>query len=165
MIPLLKKIDSSLEVTEKVLVVVLFSALVLLVVINIISRNIFHVSFQKILETAPALVLWLALLGSTIALKENRHIKLDILLRFCPGKVRIAANAATGLFGMIVMGILFYTSLEFVKNETEIFGSAGWISIVFPLFFGIALFRYGMQLLVAVRGSVAGPSSAAAGEK
>lgn len=136
------KIDDFLAVFEKILVVVFFSALVLLIFFNIVSRNLLHFSFQKILEIAPALVLWLALLGSTLALKEKRHIKLELILRFCPEKIRFIANIAVSAFGMIVMMILLWASLEFVSNEVALFGQWGFISVIFPLFFSVSLFRY-----------------------
>ena len=138
----INKIDDFLAKCEEALVVVLFSALVLLTLFNIISRNLLHVSFQKILEITPVLVLWLALVGSTMALKKQRHIKIELLLRFCSEKVRFIAIIVSCAFGTTVMGILFWASLEFVKNEIKIFGQAGFFSVVFPLFFALSFFRY-----------------------
>jgi len=138
----INRIDDFLAVCEKAIVVLLFSVLVILIVFNIVSRNLFQVSFQKILEVAPAFVLWLALLGSSLALKSRRHIRLELLLRYCTSPLRYAAGILTGLFGMTVMGILFYASLGFVENEVAIFGPWGWMSLIFPLFFAISCFRY-----------------------
>ena len=143
----MNKIDDFLAVIEKFLVVVFFSALILLIFFNIISRNLFHLSFQKILEIAPALVLWLVLVGSSLALKEKRHIKLELLLRFCSEKIRFSANIAASLFGMIITGILFIAALEFVTNEIAIFGWWGWISVIFPIFFLVSFFRYFVRMV------------------
>ena len=52
------KIDDVLETVEKLILVVLFWSLILLIFFNILSRNLFHISFQKIFELSPALVLW-----------------------------------------------------------------------------------------------------------
>jgi TRAP-type C4-dicarboxylate transport system permease small subunit len=142
----LKKIDRLLSKVEKGLVVALFATLVLALAFNIVSRNLFDRSFQKVLELAPALVVWLALLGSTLALKENRHIRLEILLRFCPATFQKGARVAVNLFGMAVMGLLLYASADFVRNEVEIFGPWGWLSVIFPIFFAVALFRFFTQL-------------------
>jgi len=143
----IRKFDEFLAVFEKSLVIAIFSALILLITFNVISRNLFQISFQKILEISPSLVLWLALLGSSLALRNQRHIKLEILLRFCSEKVRTFAIIAVSSFGMAVMGILFWVSIEFVVNETVIFGKWGWISIIFPMFFAISFFRYFFQLM------------------
>lgn len=138
----LKRIDRSLAVMEKSLVVALFSALVISMAVNIVSRNFFDSSFQKALELAPAMVLWLAMLGSTLALRENRHIRLEILLRYCPETFRKGARIAVGCFGMAVMGFLGLAAVDFVGNEIAIFGPWGWLSVIFPIFFAIALFRF-----------------------
>ena len=142
----LHKIDALLARIEKYLILLLFSALILLVALNILLRNLFHVSFQKILELAPVIVLWLSLAGSTLALKQQRHIKLELFLRYLPVTYRSAARLASCAFGITVMGILFGVSLEFVKNEIDIFGPWGCFSVIFPLFFAVCLFRYFVSL-------------------
>jgi len=139
---LLNKIDDLLAFLEKSLAVSLFALLVLTIFFNIIFRNIFQISFHTLLEIAPTLVVWLALLGATLGLRSHRHIKLELLLRFCSRKVRRMAGMAAGAFGTVIMGILFFASLEFVTNEVAIFGSRGWLSLIFPVFFSLACFRY-----------------------
>ncbi|MBT8359008.1 MAG: TRAP transporter small permease subunit [Desulfobacterales bacterium] len=146
-----KKLDEFLAVFEKSLVVVFFSALILLISFNVISRNLFQISFQKILETTPSLVLWLALLGSSLALKYQRHIKLGILLRYCSNKFKTFAILAQSVFGMMVMGILLVVSIEFVGNEIVIFKKWGLISIIFPIFFATSFFRYFIQLMSNIK--------------
>ena len=138
----LRRVDRILAAMEKSLVVALFSFLVISLAVNIVSRNFFDYSFQKILELAPAMVLWLAMIGSTLALRENRHIRLEILLRFCPEAFRNGARIATGCFGMVVMGFLGHAAIDFVGNEIAIFGPWGWLAVIFPIFFSIALFRF-----------------------
>ena len=138
----LTKIDSALEYLEKAILVTLFAALVLLIAFNILVRNLFGVSLQETLELPPTIVLWISLLGATLALKTGRHIKLEILLRYTGHKTRRTARLISGLFGMAVMAILFAASLSFVKNEWAIFGIGGATALVFPTFFALASFRY-----------------------
>ena len=147
MLKYIKKIDTFLARLEKTIILILFSGLVTLIIFNIVTRNLFNISYQKLLELLPSFVLWLALLGSTLALKNSNHIKLELLLRFFPDRVRHHANTFSCIFGMIIMGILFTVSVEFVNNEVEIFGPLGWSSIIFPLFFLLSFFRYGVMML------------------
>jgi TRAP-type C4-dicarboxylate transport system permease small subunit len=147
----LRKLDDWLAFAEKVLLVFLFSSLVLLISFNIITRNLFNYSFQPILEAAPAAVLWLALLGSTLALKQNRHIKLEILLRYLGRRARNFAHLFSSMIGLAIMGVLFIASIEFVKNEIQIFGPGGWVSAVIPIFFALAAFRYALQMINVFR--------------
>lgn len=144
----LTRIDEALELAEKTLLVLLFSSLILLFVFNILTRNLLNYSFQIILEVAPGVVLWLALLGSTLALKQQKHIKLELLLRYLGRRSQLFARSFSGLIGLCIMGVLFVASIEFVINEIEIFGPAGWVSVVFPIFFLLASFRYALQVVV-----------------
>ncbi|MCB2149211.1 MAG: TRAP transporter small permease [Deltaproteobacteria bacterium] len=142
MIHTLKRLDDALALIEKCVIVLCFSLLVFFIVFNILSRNFFHLPSHKIFEAGPNLVLWLALLGASLALKQQRHIRLEVVLRYCGNRIRQWAAVAVNLFGTVVMGILLCTSLEFVKNETAMFGAWGWLSIIFPFFFSVAAFRY-----------------------
>jgi len=103
----------------------------------------------------PALVLWLALIGSTLALRENRHIRIELVLRFCPPRLGALAGRVCGLFGMAIMAVLGYGSLEFVTNEVAIFGARGWLAVVFPGFFAIAFFRFFTQVLAVAPSNTA----------
>ena len=143
----LDKLDAKLETAEKALLVFLFSTLILLISFNIITRNLFNYSFQAILEAAPGTVLWLALFGSSLALKKNRHIKLEIVRRYLGRRARHFAHIFCGLIGLSIMSVLLVASVVFVNNEIQIFGRVGWVSVVFPLFFALASFRYALQVV------------------
>ena len=144
---LIQKIDDGLAAAEKCLVVVLYAMLILMIGFNILSRNLINYASRQLLEILPVLVLWLALIGSTLAIKQQRHIKIALLLRYCSRRIRFMAHIATCLFGMAVMGILLWVSLDFIKNEVDMFGPWGLVSIIFPLFFSISFFRYGTKIL------------------
>ena len=151
MMHILRKIDSGLAAAEKGIAVALFFMLVASITINIAARNLFQTSFQLLLEIGPSLVLWLALVGSTLALRENRHIRIELVLRFCPPRLAAWAARLCGLFGMAITAVLGYGSLEFVTNEVAIFGVKGWLAVVFPLFFIIAFFRFCTQTMDPLR--------------
>jgi TRAP-type C4-dicarboxylate transport system permease small subunit len=139
---ILQRLDRLLAGVEKGAVVFIFSLLVLMIVFNVLSRNLFQASFQGILEFSPALVLWLALMGSSLALSENKHIRIEILLRFLSPGFGPFARGMTSIFGMVITGILFYASLDFVANEIAIFQWKGLFTLIFPWFFLVAFFRF-----------------------
>ncbi len=138
----LRRLDRLCAAAERAAAVVLFSALVLLIFSNIVARGVFRTSFQRVDEFVPALVLWLALIGSSLALKEARHVKIDLLLRFCPPPVQSALRRLGAAFGMAVMGILCAASVQFLRNEVAIFGPVGWLTVILPTFFALSLFRF-----------------------
>jgi TRAP-type C4-dicarboxylate transport system permease small subunit len=147
MIKIIKRVDDALALIEKSVIILCFSLLVFFIVFNILSRNSFHLSSHKIFEASPNLVLWLALLGASLALKQQRHIRLELVLRYCSNPIRRWAAVAANLFGAVVMGILLITSFEFVNNEIAMFGNWGRLSVIFPIFFSVATFRYLTVLL------------------
>jgi TRAP-type C4-dicarboxylate transport system permease small subunit len=144
---LLLKIDDVLERVETFLAVVLFAALALSMLVTITARNLLGLSFQKLLELTPVMVLWLALVGSTLALKHQRHIKLELLLRHCsPALRRQAARLRSG-FGLALSLLLGWAALTFVRSEIAIFGPWGWLAAALPLFFAQVAFRCLLTLL------------------
>jgi len=150
---LIKKIDHYLLILEKTLAVLFFIILTSLILVNIISRNIFQTSFHKILEIAPSFVLWLSLLGSTMAIKYHRHIRLELLSKVLSEPVKQIASIVVNLFGIILMIILLLASFQFVSNEMDIFGIWGGVTICFPFFFGISLFRFCASLIFTLSNS------------
>lgn len=147
MLNLIEKIDRGLEKLERGLAVGLFALLISLICINVFARNVLHMASHRLLELSPAVVLWLALVGATLALKHDRHIKIELLLRFFSPHGQRLAGVATSLFAMGVCGLLAYAAVTFVYNEIVLFGPKGWPAVCFPLFFTTACFRFALGLL------------------
>ena len=61
-------------------------------------------------------------------------------MRFCPQTFQRVAHCITYGFGLAVMAILLVASFEFVSSEIDMFGSRGWLAVIFPLFFFFKLF-------------------------
>ena len=147
MIVLLKRLDDTLARIENGAIVICFTLLAASILLNILSRNLFHLPSHALFEAGPRLVLWLALLGASLGVKHHRHIRLELVLRHCSDRMRRRADIMVNLFGAGVMAILMITAVVFVKNEITMFGRQGWLSIIFPFFFGVALLRYISGLL------------------
>ncbi len=144
----IQRMDHVLAVIESGVIIVGFTLLVLLIVINIMSRNIFHFPSHVFFEAVPHLVLWLAMMGASLGLQQRRHIRLELVLRHCGEPVRKWAALTVNLFGLAVMAILLVVAIAFVKNEISMFGDMGRWAVIFPVFFGLAAFRYLAGILV-----------------
>lgn len=143
---MLKHIDNWLEKIEKLALVSLFLALIAAMVINIIQRNVFGQSSQLTQELMPIGVLWISLIGASLALKHGKHISMELVLRFVPPDLKRPLLRLSGVFGAVVMAIGFYLALDFMKGELKIFGTRGYLSIIIPVFFALAFFRYVIQI-------------------
>jgi len=141
------KMDRGLEKIERVAAVGLYVLLIGLICINILTRNILHWTSDVLLALSPTVVLWLCLVGATLALKYQRHIKIELLLRFLPPTGRRLAMILTRLFAMVICAPLAWASVIFVHSEITLTGQRGWLAVCFPLFFSVALFRFGCDLL------------------
>ena len=148
---MLNKIDGYIEWVEKFLIIGIFSILVLSMSFDIFTRNVTGTSYQAISEFLPGMVLWLALLGASLGLSRSKHIKLEILVRYLPKKWQATANAASALFGATVMVILLYCSLDFIKNEIEMFPVKGYVALVFPIFFMATSFRFFKRFVTEIK--------------
>ncbi len=143
----LSVLDSALETIERTLAVGLYLLLIGMICFTIIARNVFHFSPHRLLELAPTVVLWLALVGATLALKHRRHIKIELLLRLMPPALRRASNIVTLIFSMIVSAVLVWAAVPFVLNEVALFGPWGWLAICFPVFFITSFLRFSLHLI------------------
>lgn len=141
------KMDKGLEKIERGAAVCLYTLLIGLICINILTRNILHWTSHFFLELSPTVVLWLALVGATLALKYQRHIKIELLMRFLPTTGQRLATTLTRLFAMGISALLAWASVIFVYNEIILTGDRGWLTVCFPLFFFVAFFRFGCDLL------------------
>ncbi|MCX6128628.1 MAG: TRAP transporter small permease subunit [Proteobacteria bacterium] len=144
---MLKRIDDLLEKIEKFILVILFSALILLMSLNIIQRNVLGQSSQEILEFLPTMVMWIALLGASLALKEGKHISMELLLRFVPMKSKPILHRMAASFGCLVLLIGLFLSKDFMLGELKIFGMKGYVSSIIPIFFAMGAFRYFILIL------------------
>ena len=151
MLKWIEKIDDRLEKLERWLAVGLFCLLMGLICVNIFTRNILHWVSHQFIELTPTVVLWLALVGATMALKHHTHIKIELLLRFLSPRGRRVAAGLTSLFGMGICGLLAIATVPFLRNEILIFGIQGWAAVCFPFFFITAFFRFGVQFLSALQ--------------
>ncbi|HSO20030.1 MAG TPA: TRAP transporter small permease subunit [Desulfosarcina sp.] len=149
---ILRRVDDALARIESGIVLLSFISLVVLILMDVLSRLFFHFASHALFEAGPQLVLWLALMGASLGLKQQRHIRIELVLRHCGIALRRAAAVAVNLFGAAVMGVLLAASLDFVGNEVAMFGARGRWSLIFPLFFGLAAFRFLTQVAIAACG-------------
>jgi TRAP-type C4-dicarboxylate transport system permease small subunit len=147
---LLSRIDRFLSACECLLAIGLFVALMGVLTLNILLRNLAGTSLPGTFDIAASLVLWLALVGGSLALRDRRHIKIEFLCRLLHAKGRRWADRAVSLFGLVVMGALLVTAVFFTRNEIAIFGRSGWKAVIFPSFFALAAFRFALHLLGAL---------------
>ena len=128
-----KTLGSFYERLEEILLVSLVVLMVSLGFLQILFRNFISVGIVWIDSLVRHLVLWIALLGASIATRENRHIAIDVISgRLSPGHYS-RIQGAVQLFSALVCLLLVYPAVRFVQNDyvagkTLAFGIPLWLS-------------------------------------
>ncbi len=144
----LKSVDDLLEKVEKTVLIGVLSLVIGLSFLQVILRNFFGGGFIWGDVFLRHMVLWLGLIGASIATKENRHINIDIVSRILKDKSKSIINILINLVSAYICWLLLKASISFVSAEKE-FGSTifadtpVWIfQSIFPVAFSIMVFRF-----------------------
>ncbi|MDA0336215.1 MAG: TRAP transporter small permease [bacterium] len=139
------------------LLVLLMGTLMGLAFAQILLRNLFAVTWLWADPLIRHLVLWTSLLGALLATRDNRHIRIDALLRLLPGgKGEILATVGDAIAAATCF-VLTAPAVRFVIDEASFGGDAfldvpRWIAqLIFPLVFGGMGLRFCGRAVCRVR--------------
>jgi len=88
-----------------------------LAVSQIFLRNIFASAIVWSEVLVRVLVLWIGLAGAMVASRQGNHIKIDVLERYLPERVKPLVSAVVELFTALICTVVAYYSLRFVQVE------------------------------------------------
>lgn len=149
--------DNILEKIERTVLISILSFVIGLSFLQVILRNFFGWGFIWGDIFLRHMVLWLGLIGASIATKENRQINIDIVSRVLHSKSKLIINILISLISVYVCYLLFKASISFVTAEksfeTTIFNDfPAWIfQIIFPFAFFIIAYRFALNVLNNLR--------------
>lgn len=157
----LLKINNSFNKLETVLLIFLLSVMVVLSFWQVVLRNLFSGGYIWADILLRHIVLWLGFLGGALATSTERHIHIDALAHFLPGRVRSFVGIFTNLFGAAVCYLLLQASITFIQVEIDaksvVFeGIPSWYAqIIIPAGFGLHIIHFvlrsGMDGLKAMK--------------
>jgi C4-dicarboxylate transporter, DctQ subunit len=104
---------------ENAICVLTLATVSLLVFGNVVSRYGFSYTPIWSEELSRFLVVWSIFIGVAIGVRKNQHIGVDAIIRFLPHKLKLASEVLLNLIGVVVIGILVFNSLEFIKHTKE----------------------------------------------
>jgi TRAP-type C4-dicarboxylate transport system permease small subunit len=143
---------------ENGLLIILLALMVLLAGSQILLRNVFDISILDVDQLLRLLVLWVALLGAVAASREGKHIRVDVISHWFPGRVRAGAQALTDMFTIAVCLVLAWQAVRFIRTEAGVnaFGALpGWVAeLILPVAFTLIALRYSLLLAHHVRQSL-----------
>lgn len=119
LISVLKRLDTELARIEEFVAEFILVALAVVVFFYVVARtyftNFFSVSWAN--ELGSLLLLWLILLGASIAERENLHLKVDLLVNILPPSTHKVLNLIGALLGAIFLVILIWQAVPLVRRD------------------------------------------------
>jgi TRAP-type C4-dicarboxylate transport system permease small subunit len=95
------------------IVIAMMAVMATLVFMNVISRYIFNHSIIWAEEASQYLMVWVAFLGAGLALRQGRHVAIEILQDRLPSTVRRMTRHLVALLLIVFMGILIVLGFQF----------------------------------------------------
>ena len=126
--------------------------MVLLAVLQIVLRQFFDSGISWADELVKIIVLWLAMVGSIAAARDNRHIRIDVLSHVLPDKLVVLTRVIVDLFAAAVCVVIAwqawrYLQLEIEWQETVLGDVPAWVAhAVVPVAFLLIAYRFFVSL-------------------
>ena len=111
------RIENALRVAVEIPTAVLVFAEILVLLAGVTSRFVFHHPFVWSDELASILFLWLAMLGSVVALQRMQHMRLTAVISRFPAARREHAEALALLVPALFLAVLLPISVEYALDE------------------------------------------------
>lgn len=133
---------------EDALLAILLTAMILLASTQIVLRNLFDSGLVWIDPMLRVLVLWLGLVGATVATRDNKHIRIDLLSRLFESNthrlIQVFVGQVSAWTCLLVAWYGFgWIRLDYVDNVTAVAGIPAWmLEVIIPLSFSLIGLRY-----------------------
>jgi TRAP-type C4-dicarboxylate transport system permease small subunit len=166
----LRAIDRKIAAIEKIL---LFVMLALIVGVNVMQiglrllQSLLRIMASDVILSIPSwpdvnrlLVLWICMVGGSLATQRNEHIKVDFFSKIHSGGLRRPIGLLISFSGTIVSGLLIYFSINFLRMEYELGETLvaipiplWYIQIIIPIGFLVISYRFLILFLEALTGA------------
>ena len=140
--------NKRLHRAEDVLLVVLLTVMILLASTQIMLRNFFDSGIIWIDPMLRVLVLWLGLIGATVATRNNKHIRIDLLSRYFERNTNRLIQSIVGqvsAWTCLVVGWYGFKwiHLDYQDGMTSFIGIPAWmLEVIIPVSFSLIGLRY-----------------------
>jgi C4-dicarboxylate transporter, DctQ subunit len=133
---------------EDGLLACLLIVMIVLAGTQILMRNLFDSGFVWIDPLLRVLVLWLGLIGATVASRHNKHIRIDLLSRYFKRNThRLIQSLVAQVSAWTCLAIAWFgmdwIRLDYADAVTTFAGIPAWtVEIIVPLAFALIGLRY-----------------------
>lgn len=97
------------------LVIALMGVMATLVFANVVARYLFNYSLIWVEELTQYQMIWIAYLGAGLALREGRHVAVDLFGQALPPRLRRSLRVALGLVMVAFLAVLAYLGMRIAQ--------------------------------------------------
>lgn len=132
------RFERYLVATNRAVVFLMMAVMATLVFINVVSRYALNVSIIWAEEVSQYLMIWIAYLGAGLALREGRHVAVEMLQDRLPAASGRRVRMAVGGLLLVFLGVVTVLGFQFAvfvwNQETPVLNiSLGIPSLAIPL--------------------------------
>lgn len=139
---LVTKLIKPLEVVSAILL----AEIVIMLLIGVVSRYAFSLPIVWIDEVVSISFLWLAMLGTAIAMHRNEHLRLTLFLQMMPARVRGLVHAiALALIAAFLIALI-HPAIEYAQEEWFVTSPA----LNIPNSFRVSALAFGILAMLGV---------------
>ena len=137
------KIDKIFSLVETTFLVILITSSVLGAMTQIILRNFADTALPFMEIILRRSVLWITLLGASLATRQQKHLSVDLLNQILPTHLVNKTTIITNLISSAITGILCYSAIRFIIVEIKFTGfSEVYSAVIMPICFSIMSLRF-----------------------
>lgn len=139
---LVTKLIKPLEVVSAILL----AEIVIMLLIGVVSRYAFSLPIVWIDEVVSISFLWLAMLGTAIAMHRNEHLRLTLFLQMMPERIRGLVHAiALALIAAFLIALV-HPAIEYAQEEWFVTSPA----LNIPNSFRVSALAFGILAMLGV---------------
>ena len=89
---------------------VLLAAVVVIVLIQVVTRYVLHIAVSWPEELARYILVWMMFLGAAVAEARHQQVSVDTLSSLSSPRVRLGMHLVAAVAGLVSIGLLLHTS-------------------------------------------------------
>ncbi len=175
-------LERFLEGIEKTALIVLLCVMIGLSFLQVVLRAGFSTGLLWADVFLRHLVLWVGFLGAVVAVSQNKHFAMDVILNFFPRKLQRAVQVMIDFFALAVLYLLSRSAIRFFQDDAqsgailfhlrEFAVPSAWMNAIIPAAFALLGVHFAFKTLrdigrlfgiAALAGPEAGPAGPDAG--
>ena len=144
----LSRLDRFGRLLENIALVTMLSSMIVLAVGQIVLREVFETGIIWADELLKLMVLWLAMIGSIAACRDDRHIRIDALSHLLPQWLINVTRLLVDIFAAVVCAVIAWHAWRYLQLEIEfedqvLIDTPAWIAhIVIPVAFALISYQF-----------------------